>query len=95
MLVDATGIGQHVCVVATIATGTDEMERLNPAGDTECGLPAYVDASSLQDATCIEAEGMYQDHHECQMTRYDSVDWIQPRLIDCEGFDCLYEEARR
>ena len=36
-----------------------------------------------------------KDHNEREMPRDEGVHWIQPRLINCEGFDCFDEEARR
>jgi hypothetical protein len=36
-----------------------------------------------------------KDDKEGTMTRDEGIHWIQPRLIDCEGFDCFDEEARR
>jgi hypothetical protein len=36
-----------------------------------------------------------KDDNDGKIRRDEGIHGIQPRLIDCEGFDCSDEEARR
>ena len=51
-----------------------------------------VDVTGIGQYICVAAPKVYIER---QRTRDEVVHWIQPRLIDCEGFDCFDEEAGR